>query len=1263
MSGKTTAALASASPETSDLTELKQLIVQDLNAIVSGGSIHEEARFAGIPLRKETRELLRSVPHGSDLLRLNGLLVEDAYRDALAGHPDRLTGDAFFPRHEAVPGWEAGPQGGAEPPPEHAGEGTTVGDGNPEAYRGAEPRPVRHLREFGRFLMPRVGFFKAETWAGVVAVLGGMLPAMAAATALLVGGWCGWLFLWEILSGTPTRGAALPDSPILLLAALVALCLPVTHVWGQQAARRTATEDGGSRSAMVAATLLAVAGPAAAALLHRHFGPLTSLTLVILAVSEWVFWRTHHASKVRGPREWLAFGVLTLVATGVVGLAAAEFGPRVSNDSPHLLQPADVTKSDAPGFLAVAGAALWPVLGWLCAPLVLLVIRVVVLWARFQCAGSLSHAGRGQEDKDILVVTGVVERTIARLLGAFVVWTLLSLIWAAAELLRTWKAPGVGTVGLTTAGLMAALAWLRGWLMAPPSTSRLSNFAARALRLAGRAAYGLAANLALAGVLVLVALGCQALLVFEVPLGYTAQVATVFLAVTLVLFNPAHLGLHELYRSRIARAFLGAAHASGTGDDRTSEEQPEDDITLGALRADVEAVSEPQARRPIHLVCCAANDLAGDHFATLSRGACSATVSPLGIALGDHYERASHLRLSSALTASAAAFNSHMGSISMNFGPAVAFLMSALNLRLGLWVPNPARRRDGWLPPRVFPGYSYFLELLGLTRVSMPQVHLSDGGHFENLALYELVRRHCRYIIVSDCGADPDVAFDDLGNAIRRIREDFGVEIELDVTPLRPGSDGRSRQHAVIGTIHYDGPNGFDKGALLYFKPALTGDEPPDIQQYQARNQAFPHESTLDQFYDEPQWESYRRLGEHAARAVLAGAAGPCRDKPSFMDCVFTQLRAQWQPGFEQLSTALLDLSQRLRDLETSLREKAPRHLRTEFFPEFRDLGLMQPTAPSGDEEFEAITFLVGVVQLLEDIWLAADLDRHWAHPLNAGWMAYVHRWAAVPTLRRWWPLLRSMYTPGFGDFMKDRAGLRLSDAAARPGENPALSVAELRLVPCPAGVPDRMAWRIAQTRAELRSAGGDGCFSYELVFKLAGSKHRRSAQVGFLGATSKREGSDLEVSWREQDLWVPPFLIGAGIIARFLDAVLAHFQRKIDRDELYAKVVLDVSFDPRAHEAKPGDQAATGCGRAGGSPTQSPHARGTEPVPTLSAAERLRRTHSIEFYRSRGFRYSQPAGPDEVVRLIRTLSKSPSKGSVAPRAPATLPAPRNFLA
>src|SRR6185369_2195703 len=105
---------------------------------------------------------------------------------------------------------------------------------------------------------------------------------------------------------------------------------------------------------------------------------------------------------------------------------------------------------------------------------------------------------------------------------------------------------------------------------------------------------------------------------------------------------------------------------------------------------------------------------------------------------------------------------------------------------------------------------------------------------------------------------------------MRRVREDFGVEIEIDLAPLRQDERGFAKQHAVTGTLHFDGLDGTDKGTLLYFKPVLTGDEPADVLEYRAQNPTFPHEGTGDQFYDEAQWESYRRLGQHSA-AVIVG--------------------------------------------------------------------------------------------------------------------------------------------------------------------------------------------------------------------------------------------------------------------------------------------------------------------------------------------------------------------------------------------------------
>ncbi len=141
------------------------------------------------------------------------------------------------------------------------------------------------------------------------------------------------------------------------------------------------------------------------------------------------------------------------------------------------------------------------------------------------------------------------------------------------------------------------------------------------------------------------------------------------------------------------------------------------------------------------------------------------------------------------------------------------------------------------------------------------------------------------------------MAFDDLANVLRRVREDFGVEIELDVSPLRPGDDGLAGQHAVVGTIHYNSPMGMDKGTILFFKPALTGDEPADVLQYRTRNRAYPHESTGDQFYDEAQWESYRRLGEHTGRVVLDFFEQSDGKKMNLTDRLFRDARSLWHPA------------------------------------------------------------------------------------------------------------------------------------------------------------------------------------------------------------------------------------------------------------------------------------------------------------------------------------------------------------------------------
>src|SRR3989442_12452594 len=93
-------------------------------------------------------------------------------------------------------------------------------------------------------------------------------------------------------------------------------------------------------------------------------------------------------------------------------------------------------------------------------------------------------------------------------------------------------------------------------------------------------------------------------------------------------------------------------------------------------------------------------------------------------------------------------------------------------------------------------------ELFGVANADSQYVNLSDAGHFDNMGIYELVRRRAKYIICCDAEQDAAMTFNGIGNAIRKCRTDFGVEIELPLDRLKQ-SDGLSRVHAIVGTITY----------------------------------------------------------------------------------------------------------------------------------------------------------------------------------------------------------------------------------------------------------------------------------------------------------------------------------------------------------------------------------------------------------------------------------------------------------------------------
>ena len=140
------------------------------------------------------------------------------------------------------------------------------------------------------------------------------------------------------------------------------------------------------------------------------------------------------------------------------------------------------------------------------------------------------------------------------------------------------------------------------------------------------------------------------------------------------------------------------------------------------------------------------------------------------------------------------------------------------------------------------------------------------------MGVYELIRRRCRYIVALDAGAETDPSDPNLATLIRLCRIDFGIRIQIDSSPLRiQGTDRLTKTHAAIGSIRYDDVDqGQLPGVLVYVKISMTGDEPPDLQNYAQSDTNFPYQPTdLRQSFDEQQFECYRCLGDHIASKVF----------------------------------------------------------------------------------------------------------------------------------------------------------------------------------------------------------------------------------------------------------------------------------------------------------------------------------------------------------------------------------------------------------
>lgn len=1083
--------------------------------------------------------------------------------------------------------------------------GKTSGEGVPELFpsnaqgsRGAKLSEVGHLREFSNFLNPRLGLMSMDTGRMVVAALSAIIPALVSALSLIVLALlCWWWLAGVVLITWPLEERVLRAEPFLSYALMFLLTCGglLLGEWMLLVHDRQMKESRGLPPPRLQDTQ---------ELEFRRFGYYLPSTLMATGVVMvlWV-WLLGYQPHSGAPDVWRQ-------APGASLLFGPPPPPMPSREWLYMFFPA---------------------LPWLGAAGTLVMVRwwgsrFVTEWMqRTQLAA--------------------VDRVISRLLLLALLWSAFAGFWLAGWRLyeritghERWVVETyTALVGIVTA-LTALLAKAHQFLgrrantpVTPTAKDRLISHLPQFL------AYV---------TLGLIVLGMVQLIFAAQEAGgqwFTGLVvgAATISVLALFLFDPNLLGLHVFYRGRIARTFIGAAHGEAPGQ---TEPHTKDDVLLHRLR--------PRPG-PLHLICCAANDLSSaDPMASLYRGADSAVLSSVGFSVGKEWKSWKEIgakgrvpTLAAAMTASGAAFNSHMGSMSMRLGPAVTFLMTAFNLRLGLWAPHPtlAHRRKY---ERVLVGLPFYKELFGRSRARSRDVLLSDGGHFENLALYELVRRHCRFILVSDCGMDSDATFDDFANAVRRVREDFGVEIRIDLSPLRADEkNGLARQPLVVGDIEY--PDG-DTGVLLLLKPTLTGNEPPDITQYRARNADFPHETTGDQFYDEAQWEAYRRLGEHVALTAFR----PLRETTAIHEDraaqLFARARYEWLPvptGYEERFSRFVA---RAAELDALLQRQGDGRLFREVFKEINELdreakeqarmhgGWLRkvlPRHPAGDgdshpeelnprpeELSEALHILRLALLFMEEVFLSEALATRYNHPAYQGLMNYFARWAYSMLFRAWWPLLKTQYSQRFTHFLEQRFHLRaMSDANVGR-----LSMEEHGFaMSCWKYQGGRPAWD--ETPEGEHTPGQppiERLISYQLNLPCEGTARYYIQAAQLIVRTHRHDGTGRPLvwdadggggrqvlAWQGDAFYVPPGLWGSGIREDFL-------RRLTSTDELIQLEIAGEKKRGELHEKRSRERLFS---------------RGMLLVVRIfvdreaQAARRNEWAEGVQFYRSQGFEEPEP--------------------------------------
>jgi hypothetical protein len=475
---------------------------------------------------------------------------------------------------------------------------------------------------------------------------------------------------------------------------------------------------------------------------------------------------------------------------------------------------------------------------------------------------------------------------------------LMGSIPALAEWL-TRNANGDGTAEVS-GGIFALIAGLAaaGVTFWRSGSSVTAAMRARGFRVPGGVMATLAAGFLLLGVLMIshdmalrlysplsawVTSSLQGTLMVPDPMviGWLAALAVAVLSGWIVNVN--HISLGRFYRDRLMEAFMpgyqqalewrtGAAPSDG--DEMTlNEASPCGPYHI--INTNVVLIEAEDRRRCIR---------GGDNF-ILTPDYCGSNATGWTTGFMDD---GMTLATAVAISGAAANPNTGVGGVGLTRSRVLSVLMALLNMRLGYWVPKPSGRQDT-VPNHFHPAFS---ALLSGHRETSAFQELTDGGHFENLGIYELIRRRVRLILVCDGTQDAGFQFEDLQVALRRIGEDFGARVEFSAKYPFKGMIPTAEEHPyprglrlakrgfAVARILY--PPDYDRSGtlrqresnlestLIYLTTTMIEGLPIELLGYRAKNPEFPDQSTSDQFFDEDQFEAYRELGYRIAKSMIS---------------------------------------------------------------------------------------------------------------------------------------------------------------------------------------------------------------------------------------------------------------------------------------------------------------------------------------------------------------------------------------------------------